>query len=340
MYRKSLSAWVGFIVLAMGIQSSYGQSTVGTSAAQFLKIGVGSRAMAMGGAYVALANDASALYWNPAGVTSMRRIELIAAHTEWFAGISHQFVGVTVPLGPDNVVGLSAILLTAGAMEQTTIQAPDGNGVFFDVTDLAVGLTYGMQLTDKVSAGLTGKFIRQTGFNESASTFALDIGLLLNTGYRGLSIGMNFSNLGGELQLDGPDLLTKATGRLGTSSVGKLATESFPLPISFRVGVAMEAAGKSGGSFFQSDVNRVTLTLDGTHQNDSKETVGFGVEYAWNDLVAIRGGYILNHDVATFSLGGGVMFNLASGFDVSADYAYANLGLLENVHRVGLSLRF
>jgi opacity protein-like surface antigen len=264
----------------------------------------------------------------------------MGSHTQWFADIDHNFIGIAYPVAIDHVVGLSVTMLSSGEMEQTTVQQPDGNGVFFEATDLAVGLTYGMHLTDKLSVGLTGKYIRQTAFNESAQTFAADIGILLDTDFHGLRIGMDFSNLGGELQLDGTDLITNATVRKGTSAVARLATESYQLPLNFRVGVAMKVIGNSPGAVVSSSDNALTVTIDGNHPNDNRETLSCGTEYVWNDLLAVRGGYIMNHDVAKFSFGGGIHWTMMENFGLNLDYAYADLGILNSVQRISLSLQF
>ena len=69
-----------------------GAQRAGTATAQFLKIGVGARATAMGDAFVAVANDASALYWNPAGISQFQTNEIIVSQTNWFVDIQHQFL--------------------------------------------------------------------------------------------------------------------------------------------------------------------------------------------------------------------------------------------------------
>lgn len=329
-----------FAFVCVAATTMHSQSAVGTSAGQFLKIGIGARAVAMGGAYVALADEPSALYWNPAGIATFNRIQLYGSYTKWFADIQHQFVGVCIPLGSNNILGFSVNMLSSGDMEQTTLYQPEGNGVFFSSTDIAMGVTYGMHLTDRLSVGLTGKYILQSYFNESAATFAGDIGVLMNTGYQGISLGMNFSNLGGELQLDGSDLITKGTGRTGTNPVARLATESFSLPLNFRVGIAMEILGKSDNVLITDADNRLTLTIDGNHPNDNKETIAVGTEYVWNDLLALRGGYLANSDISSFSYGGGIKWSFGEALGINVDYAYADLGILGPVQRISLSLQF
>ena len=120
----------------------------GTTAAQFLKIGVGARPMGMAGAYVAAVNDAYSLYWNPAAITQVNKISLVASYTDWFAGIKHQFLGFVIPIDETSSVGLQATFLNMDDMEITTVSDPHGTGEFFEAYDISIGVTYGTKLTD------------------------------------------------------------------------------------------------------------------------------------------------------------------------------------------------
>ena len=178
----------------------------GTAAAQFLKIGVGARAMGLGGAIVASSEDAYSLYWNPAGITKVKRITLATSHTEWFSDIRHDFLSLVIPVTLTSSVGLNVVVLNMGDMEVTTIDDPHGTGEFFGASDIALGATYALRVTNFFSLGFTGKYIQQSIYNEKASTFALDVGSVLDVPFYGLRLGMNFSNFGGKLQMDGRDL--------------------------------------------------------------------------------------------------------------------------------------
>ena len=104
----------------------------GTVAAPFLKIGVGARAVALGGNYVGLADDATALYWNPAGITNLDKISFSATHTQWFADITHNAIMFAVAIDNNSAFGIEVLHLTSGNIEQTTISEQEGNGIFYD----------------------------------------------------------------------------------------------------------------------------------------------------------------------------------------------------------------
>lgn len=321
--------------------SCFGFSKAGTATAQFLKIGVGARSIGMGEAFVAISDDALALYWNPGGLALSKRITFTATHTQWFANLAHDFTGVTVPFG-DGVLGLSATFLNSDKIEITTLEQPDGTGIYYSASDLAIGISYGRMLTDRFSAGLTGKFIQQNIYHESATGFALDVGTLLLTGFHGLKIGMSLFNFGTDMKLDGRDLIVPYDpgGDIAiTPDVqAEQSTETWPLPVNFRVGIAMDIIG-GPGSFFPSRAARLTLAIDGNHPTDNIERVNIGVEYAWNEELFARIGYKLRY--AEEGLTYGVGFNSEVGQTiVSVDYAFADFGQLDYVHRFTVGLVF
>jgi hypothetical protein len=218
-------------------------------------------------------------------------------------------------------------------MEQTTVREPEGTGIFFDVQDIALGLTYSRRLTERFSFGITGKFIQQKLFNESANTFAVDLGGMLHTGFKGMRLGIMMSNFGGKLKLSGRDLIVRSN-----DASANLSTESWPLPISFRIGLAMDLMGLKEGLVLK-ESQRLTLLVDGYNVNDAPESMGIGLEYSWNENFFLRSGYRINHDTEGFSAGMGVLFPVQSWM-IQADYGLSNMGDLSYVQRIGLGIRF
>lgn len=316
-------------------------SKVGTAVAPFLKIGVGARAMGMGETFVAVANDATTIYWNPAGMTNLDKISLTASHSMWFADIYHDYVGIVIPKG-NNFIGVSALALNTGEEEITTIEEPDGTGLYYDVNMVALGLSFARKLTDRFSTGITAKYISERLHNETAQTLAIDIGTYLRTGYHGLVIAMNISNLGGKMQLHGRDLIAivdmdrNIAGNTETDA--RLKTEPYPLPLNFRVGVAMDVIG-GFDPFMQSEKNRLTIAVDGNHPNDNTERINTGIEYAYDEMLFARVGYKINYDIEKWAFGGGLKFNVGQKI-MSVDYAMVDYGDLGMVSRFSLELRF
>ena len=154
---RSILLFACAMMLTMGV--SYGQNgpnnntitKVGTTAAQFLKIGVGARAISLGGTFVAQANDLSALYWNPAGLSNLTGSAVQLARTDYLAGINYNFAGFGTNLGPAGTIAASLIFLDSGSMAVRTEETPEGTGEEFDVQNLALQISYGRALTDKFS---------------------------------------------------------------------------------------------------------------------------------------------------------------------------------------------
>jgi hypothetical protein len=340
-YKLSLTILLSGFIFLCRAQDSDNKS--GSAAAQFLKIGVGARAMALGGAAVASTNDAFSLYWNPSALTKISHVTVAGVYTNWFADIDHQFLGLVIPVNESTVIGFQATLLTMDEMEITTINNPHGTGEFFEARDLAIGVSYATRLTNYFSVGITGKYIQQEIYNEIASTFAFDFGSMLDVPFRGIKLGMRFSNFGGKLQMDGRDLTREfdlnPDNTLNVGVETRLKTEPWELPVVFQVGLSGDLIGK-GDAFLVSETNRVTISIDGSHPTDSPEFAAFGLEYMYNDIIALRTGYRLNRDVEKIFFGVGLQLPLASASLFNFDYAVASFDELDYVHIFSSSLSF
>src|SRR3989304_3357992 len=181
-------------------------SKVGTTTANFLEIGVGGSGNSMGGAFVSLATDASALYWNVSGIAVIPEYQVIAVHTNWIADTKFDFAGLVVPVGDFGTIGFSFTSLSTGDMAVRTIDQPEGTGEFFTSNNIAIGISYARNLTDRFSLGITGKYVRESIWHMSASAFAIDAGTLFRTDLLGgMIIGAKISNFGTTMQLNGRD---------------------------------------------------------------------------------------------------------------------------------------
>ncbi|HFE53935.1 MAG TPA: PorV/PorQ family protein [Bacteroidetes bacterium] len=312
---------------------------VATTAAQFLKIGVGARALGMGGAFVGVANDVTALYWNPGGISRLNRNEVILLHTQWIADVSFDYAALTIDLGNFGALGASLTALNMGEMKVRTERKPEGTGEYFDAGDFAAAVSYGRSLTDRFSIGFNFKYIHQGIWRMQASGFAFDVGTLFTTQFHGMTIGMSISNFGTNMRMEGQntrryfDINPEAYGS-NDRIPGHLQTDSWPLPLLFRVGVAMDV--------LRSRTNRLTVAADAIHPNDNVERMNVGAEYTWNGLVSLRAGYRSLFDVQSeqgLTLGGGLRYSVGT-FALRLDYAYANFGRLLNAQRFSVAVEF
>ena len=348
---------------------------LGTSGAQFLKISAG-RGTAMGEAFVAISDDASATFWNPAGLGMVMNREISFYHNEWIADVRHEYLTAAFPLGSFGTLGLSITALNMGEMEILTVDDPNtsiredtGTGTYFNASDYAVGFSFGRMFTDRLAAGVTFKAVQEQVWNMTATGVAMDFGIHYNTGLKGLRLAAAMSNFGTDIAFSGRNL-DFAAEPYPTSPVyyeilpAALTTTPFPLPLMFRFGIALDPIA--------TESNRLTVALDLNHPNDNYETLNLGFEYGYLNTLFLRFGYkaYTNMDYMRAMTGGepvldtvenqmtfpdwgddftmllnnlsaGVGFHLKTGVtEFKIDYAYMNKGILLHTHRIGLSILF
>ena len=287
---------------------------VGTFGGQFLKIPVGARAAAMGGAYVAMADEATAVFWNAAGIARVDpdKSQLSLNHATWPAEISFEQVGYVFHMKKiPGAFAVSARALTMQPMEVTTAFQPEGTGQTFDAGMLAAGITYARSFTDKFSAGITGNMIHTGLADLSQQTFSVDIGTLYDVGAAGMKIGMAIQNIG---------------------SQEKFIEREARIPSIFRVGTSAD--------LFKSGDQRLIGSFEFSHPPDNAERFNFGAEYSFRKYMYLRGGYSFNHDSEGIAGGAGFHFPVSVAGMADLDYAYTDLLDLGASHRVSLRFEF
>lgn len=315
---KKLVLLLPLAVLLLYPSLSFGQAKVGTAGAQFLEIGVSARAIGMGEAFLGVSDDASALFYNPGGLSLLTQKEVIFTHVDYPAGIRYEFAGVVLPT-PNlaGSFGVAFYMLTMDDIPVTNYKYPTGTGQTFTSSDYALGLTYSAGLTDRFSVGITAKYITQLLATYKATGWAMDLGTFYDTGFRNFKICMSIANFG-------PDMT--------------FISDSYPLPIDFRFGTAIDVV--------QTDNSRLIAAVQASHPNDNLEKYNFGLEYWFNNLVSLRVGKKFNYDYYDDSdFGGGVTFGAGARIPISTsrlsvDYAYQDLGYLDSVHRFTFGFRF
>jgi long-subunit fatty acid transport protein len=298
-----------------------GGQRAGISTAQFLKIGVGGRATAMGDAFVAVANDVSALYWNPAGLTQFSDNQIIFSHNQWVVDINHDFVGAVYHLDDANSFGVSLTALTMDEMKVTTEYAPFGTGEYFGFSDVGISVSYSRKMTDQFSFGGTVRYIEETLDKLKMRGFMIDLGTYYWTGLGSTRFAVTVSNFGNDLAPDGEVVL------VGNRT--KSEWQSFSPPTMFRIGFAFEP--------YEDEQHRVTTSIQLNHPNDNSENVSLGAEYVWNKMFFARGGYKFNVEEQNYSFGAGVNVPISIA-NVSVDYAFANFSRLGSAHRFSIIL--
>ena len=280
-----------------------GAQRAGTATVQFLKIGVGARAAAMGESFVAVANDASALYWNPAGITQFAENQVIVAHTSWLVDIRHQFIGAVYHLGPDDAVGLSLTSVHMDDMPVTTEVQPKGDGRYF-------------------SFGGTVRYFEETLDVLKMRGVVLDLGTYYWMGLGSARFSAVVSHFGNQVSPEG------SVSVYGGGTVDRF--QEFSPPTTFRFGFAFEPVSD--------DQHVVTTSIQLNHPSDNSENISVGAEYQWMHTLFLRGGYRLNVDEQDLSFGVGVVTSLDM-VGINVDYGYSAFERLGGIHRMSLGVR-
>lgn len=307
-------------------KTSLGSQRAGTSAGSFLRIGVGARPAAMGGAFVAISNDVTACAWNPAGLVHMKTSQFAVNHISWPADIGYSHACFGMPIRSlDGAVAVQFGSLST-EMAETQEYYPYGTGRNFTFSDWLVGLSVAKRFTDKFSGGCAVKYVREELGVEvggpTTNAFVLDAGTLYEIGPRNMHMAVALMNFG-------PDLKPKGSYRKTTGTVEADAQyEGYAPSTEFRFGISLEP------------VTRPWLTsvvdIEMCHPADNAETFRVGGEAVILKTLAVRGGYDFNADELKASFGLGVSTTIFSR-QASLDYGATLSEYLGTVHRFSLA---
>ena len=269
------------------------------------------------------------VFWNPAGLTNIQQGSFVLDYAKWPADIGIGGFSVAMSFDAIGTFSINGAYLMTDDMEITTVDQPDGTGETFGITNYALGLSYARNLTENLSIGLTTKIVSEKYLDYGYTGFALDLGTLFRTGYRGLNIGMSILHFGPEVQFDG-EYTDYSDPNIATGD--KKNFEKYSLPITFRIGVSMDV--------WQADQNKIISALDLVHTNNNLEQYNFGFEYGYDEMIFFRGGYRFNLDEGGFAFGAGVNYPLLKDNTVSVSYSFAERGIVANIHRFSVGFTY
>ncbi|HUU29792.1 MAG TPA: PorV/PorQ family protein [archaeon] len=332
-----------------------GLSGVGTKAAEFLTIPVGPRAVAMGGAYCAAADEITAIYWNPAGLAFLEEREVFLTVIERPLDIRYTCGAVAVPLADGKfVLGAFLSVLSSGDQEITTEFQPEGTGAYYSAYSLSAGGAVAYNFSDRFSAGLVVKNVHEDIFGLTQDAVAFDMGTNYHEEFLGVPVRLAFTvrNLGTNMRFGGDKLRVDVPAEdiYPGNDVGRLPrlatrqTSSFELPTSFHVSFSAD--------LLNNDSYRLLAALDVAENSNQPVSVSLGTELARRinakSSAAFRAGWRFQQDefeldssarLRGLSLGAGYLYRLYK-LTIRVDYAYRDLGLLGNNHTYSLSFRF
>lgn len=333
------------LLLSVSASMMYGQyksdvSKRGTTAAPFLNISQGARASSMGSAFVAMGDDPSTIFWNAAGLARLGQHGVVVDHTNWIADIGYDFVGASFSLGDFGAIGTSFLMSSVDEMDVTTVDEPEGTGETFGVTQVAFSLAWAYNITENFSIGFNPKVVHESYWKMSATGFAIDMGVLYNTPFPGITLGMSINNFGTKMKLDGTSgvVLYDPDEQNGGNNEGipsRLQMDEWDLPLMFRVGISYEA--------FNTEMHRLLLAVDALHPNDDYESLNIGGEYSFLGRFALRAGYkslFLDDAEESLTLGAGIKQLLLGNVSIHIDYAYMSFGRLSDMQKISVGINF
>jgi len=323
------------LLLFVFVNSMYAgpKNKYGLSSAPELLIPVGSAGTALAGSNLAAATGLDAIYWNPSGLTSLngKTGEVLFSNQSYIADISVNYFAGAYKVPSLGTFALSIKALGFGDIPITTINNPGGTGETYSPTYITWGLTYGRVMTDRISIGTTIKFVYNKIARETASTYAFDFGINYNVVNSGLQFGVVLKNFGPGMTFTGQDLeqfYVPLGSQIGTPAEPRLTElATFDLPTALSLGISYD---------FKLD-KKNNLTTHGTFQNNSfsSDNVNLGLEYNFNKLVYLRGGYQFTNDESNVSgfngptFGAGFKYASSSNFNIGFDYAYRSSDIFD-----------
>lgn len=316
---------------------------VGTVGMQFLKIGVDARAIGMGEAYTAVSDDISSIYWNPAGLAPAFQNQVFFSHTNWPANIMQEYAAATYTTGV-STFAIFGTVLHMDKMEITDEDTFEHTGEYFHSSNAAFGLNFAQQFTDKFSAGIGAKYLREDLYEFSVNSYAFDLGSIYNTGWQNVKIGMALKNFGPDIRYrvddDGDGRTDEDPWDLFDNDGDGLIDEDGPeleskIPMHFSLGIS--------GDIMRSENSHWIASLQLDNVIDRAETWNLGTEYKLGNIF-LRAGYQINFDASGLSAGAGWQVPTSLGI-FNIDYAYTNMGylaenMLKSAHRVSLKMRY
>jgi len=309
---KRLAILTIILLVLPSAAMAVGFAKVGTFGAQFLQIGTTARATGMGSAFTGVADDATAVFWNPGGLVNVRKNEFNLNHVQWPADT--KLTSVVLAFNPRSIPGtfaLSARSFWLDPMLVRTAYEPEGNGQTFDAGSASFGLTYARFFTDRFSAGATINYLHLGLAEQSVNSASFDFGVMYRIGIRDLKLGMVIQHLGGKITFD--ELPAK-------------------LPTTFKV----------GASFYLIKANKQKFLITGEFQHpaDNLERANVGAEYNLNNLFFGRVGYNIGYDTDKLAFGFGVAISTGQTSAIRFDYSAVDMGPLQYVHRISLTVDY
>jgi hypothetical protein len=332
-------------------------TNVATRGAEWLNIGIGARQQGMGTAAIASSDGPSALFWNPANITAREGISAFATHMRLYgnSGISLIAGALTIPIGA-GAAGIGVQQFSSGEMERTTERAPFGGdpvaGGDFSYNGIAVTAQYARAITDRFTAAFGLRFA-QEGIDVARNSFTgVDLSTRFRTGLYGLTVGGTVQNIGTTGRMGGAGVqrsirVARDNGNAtGNDIPVQFNTREVDMPTVFRLGIQSALLGDAESLFGQSERHALIAEAAFSDAIDGSTKPALGVEYSFRQFASVRAGKRwLNEQNAPWTFADGLAFGggvrlPVRGKRINLDYAFVNMGELQNNQIISLDVTF
>ncbi len=290
----------------------------GTTSLEFIKLPIGSRASAMGGAYCSYGeNDSFSIFYNPALSLYVSKIDISLSHTEYLENLRNENINAVFKINNSYSIGIGIIYMYANDFIHTVAaENIEGFSVIgtFGYYDLMAVVNNGFVLSDKIVAGINIKYLQEKIYVESGETVLFDIGVRNREKiFNVLNLGVSLNNMGTPI---------------------KFVDKKEKVPLSLRIGLS------GGYSPFHLNKKKddINIAVDLVDEVDYGFKLGLGAEFWAFNMIALRGGYALDFNKSSLSnltLGLGVKYKM---FELG--YALVPFDYFGSIHRMSLNVRF
>lgn len=350
--KVALSLVTGGLVLTIPVAKAGNPERSGQAGASQLLINPFARSAGWAGANGASAKGLEAQYTNIAGIAGTKKTELIFSRTSWLGGtgININAFGLTQRVGETGVLGLGIMTLGSGKIERTTEDQPEGGIGTFQYRATNISLSYAKMFSDNIYGGINLKVLSEGIDNVKAQGVAIDAGIQYHTGkHDQIHFGIALKNVGPKMQYkgDGLSFQTLTAGGYDLSANYKSAAFEMPSLINISGAYDFYLTKDSTGLL---KTHRISLAGTFTSNSFTKDNFLVGIEYAWKNMLMIRGGMytekgiFLGSDQRTTVFTGpscGATFEIPFGEKKSTfgvDYSYRFTNPFGGVHTFGVRI--
>jgi hypothetical protein len=293
-------------------------------------------------------SGAEAIFLNVAGLARITKTQIQLGHTRYLVGadINVNALGFGQRIGKGGTFGFNLVAFDLGEFDYTTEDTPEGSGATFSPSFFNMSVSYAHLFANKVSVGVTAKFVNESVANARASAMALDAGVQYVTGEKdNFKFGISLRNVGTKMRYQGEGLSKPLPNPGPTFPYNNTYYErsaAFELPSQLNIGMSYD--------WLLGTISRLTMVLNFTSNAFSRDQAGAGLEFALGQNFALRAGYKYEFDAAPGSLEATIDNGLSAGLSVSLpvkkdsgtrislDYGYRQTEIFDGIHNIGIRL--